>query len=51
VRKRLLHWQRDPDLAGLRDPAGLTKLSPEEREACRKLWVEVAAILKKASQK
>jgi tetratricopeptide (TPR) repeat protein/tRNA A-37 threonylcarbamoyl transferase component Bud32 len=51
VRKRLRHWQGDPNLAGLRDPAGLAKLSPEEREACRKLWAEVATLLKKASPK
>ena len=50
VRQSLGHWQRDPDLAGLRDPAGLAKLPPDEPEACRKLWAEVAALLKRASQ-
>jgi hypothetical protein len=28
VRQRLLHWQKDPDLVGLREGSGLIKLSP-----------------------
>jgi tetratricopeptide (TPR) repeat protein len=42
VGQRLRHWQRDPDLAGLRDSDPLTRLSAEEREACAELWAEVA---------
>jgi serine/threonine-protein kinase len=44
------HWQKDSDLAGLRDAAALAKLPAEEQKAWRKLWVEVAAVLKKAQE-
>jgi tetratricopeptide (TPR) repeat protein len=46
--RTLRHWQTDPDLAGLRDPAELTKLSAEERAACERLWADVAALLQQA---
>ncbi len=39
------HWQKDADLAGIRDEAALAKLPPEEREAFVKLWADVAALL------
>jgi serine/threonine-protein kinase len=42
------HWQKDSDLASLRDAAALAKLPAEERAACEKLWADVAALLKKA---
>jgi hypothetical protein len=48
IRQTLQHWQKDTDLAGLRDAAALTKLPAKEREACQKLWAEVAALLHKA---
>jgi serine/threonine-protein kinase len=44
----LRDWQTDPDLAGLRDPAHLTRLSAEERAACQRLWADVAALLRLA---
>jgi serine/threonine-protein kinase len=44
----LAHWQKDRDLAGLRDPAALAKLPPEDRAACAKLWADVAALLNEA---
>jgi tetratricopeptide (TPR) repeat protein len=44
----LRHWQQDSDLAGLRDTAALKELPAEERAACERLWVDVAALLKKA---
>jgi hypothetical protein len=43
------HWQRDPDLDGLRDPAA-TRLSADERQACQQLWGEVEALRSKARQ-
>jgi hypothetical protein len=49
--QRLRHWQRDGALAGLRDHAALARLPAEERQACRQLWAEVAALLKKAEEK
>jgi hypothetical protein len=44
----LRHWQRDSDLAGLRDKAALTKLPADERARLTQLWADVAALLKKA---
>ena len=46
VEQRLQGWQKDPALAGLRDGEALAKLPAEEREACRKVWAAVAALLK-----
>jgi serine/threonine-protein kinase len=48
VQQALHHWQQDSDLTGLRDEAALAKLPPEERPGCDRLWIEVAALLKKA---
>jgi hypothetical protein len=45
VRQRLRHWQRDPDLAGVRDPAALGQLAEAERQAWRRLWDDVAALV------
>jgi serine/threonine-protein kinase len=41
-------WQTDDDLTGLRDAAALAQLPPEEREACRRFWADVAALMVKA---
>jgi serine/threonine-protein kinase len=46
ARAALRHWQQDADLAGIRDEAALAKLPAGEREACSRLWAEVAALLK-----
>jgi serine/threonine-protein kinase len=46
VREKLLHWQKDPDFAGVRD-AALEKLPEAERLEWKKLWGAVAALLKK----
>jgi hypothetical protein len=48
TRAQLQHWQRDTDLAGVREDAALKKLPVEEQEAWRKLWTDVAELLKKA---
>jgi hypothetical protein len=50
AQRALLHWQKDPDLAGIRDKEALAKLPAEERAACAKLWADVAALLKKAEE-
>jgi hypothetical protein len=49
VRQRLTGWRADPDLAGLREPGALEKLSAEEREEWLALWKEVDAVLDRAS--
>jgi serine/threonine-protein kinase len=48
IAQTLQHWTIDPDLAGLREPAALAKLSHDEQNACRSLWAEVDALLAKA---
>jgi len=47
----LAHWQKDTDLAGIRDAAGLAQLPADERKAFSQLWADVAALLKKAEEK
>ena len=47
MRQALKHWQGDPDLAGVRDEDAVAKLPADEREACQKLWADVAALLRK----
>jgi eukaryotic-like serine/threonine-protein kinase len=41
----LTQWQADPDLAGLREPSAIDKLSADERRECLALWKEVASVL------
>jgi hypothetical protein len=48
ARQVLTHWQKDPDLAGLREKDALAKLPEAEREACLRLWADVAALLDRA---
>jgi serine/threonine-protein kinase len=47
ARAALAHWQKDPDLAGLRDAKALEALPAEERRACVRLWADVALLLRK----
>src|SRR5262249_36918260 len=42
------HWQKDPDLAVVRDDKELDKLAAEERAAWQKFWTQVAALSKQA---
>ena len=42
---RLRTWQTEPGLAGVRDPAALDKLPPEEATAWREFWQAVSARL------
>jgi hypothetical protein len=48
VQQTLRHWQRDADLASVRDPAALARLPREERSAWERLWADVAALLERA---
>ncbi len=43
--RKLALWQRSPDLAGLRDAEGLTRLPAAEQEEWRKFWADVEAAL------
>lgn len=47
----LEHWRKDTDLACLRDAEALKAVSAEERQACERLWADVAALSKKAREK
>jgi tetratricopeptide (TPR) repeat protein len=49
ARTALGHWQRDTDLAAVRDAASLRKLSVQEQQAWRQLWADVAELLKRAA--
>jgi hypothetical protein len=48
VRQTLRQWQRDPDLAGVRDAAGVGLLPADQQRTGRMFWEEVAAVLKMA---
>jgi tetratricopeptide (TPR) repeat protein len=50
VQQRLRHWQRNPNLAGVRDAAWLVNLPDKELQACRQLWADVDALLKRAGE-
>jgi len=48
MRDTLVNWQRDTDLAGVRDAAALKNLPAQEQESWRKLWADIAELVKKA---
>ena len=45
MRNTVLDWQKDPDLAAVRDPAALSKLPEAEQVAWRNLWAQVDTLL------
>jgi tetratricopeptide (TPR) repeat protein len=45
--RALTHWQKDADLAGIRDREALAKLPAQEQKAFAQLWSDVAALLAK----
>jgi tetratricopeptide (TPR) repeat protein len=47
VRRTLMPWRANPDLAGLREPAELDRLSAGERADCLALWHEVREMLER----
>jgi tetratricopeptide (TPR) repeat protein len=44
VHQHMAHWLGDKDLASVREPAALERLSPDERAAWQKLWSDVRAL-------
>jgi serine/threonine-protein kinase len=50
VERTLQRWQADPDLAGVRDQAGLARLPDVEREAWERIWADVEALRKQARE-
>jgi Flp pilus assembly protein TadD len=51
VRQTLQHWQKDADLASVRDRAALDKLAEAERDAWQRLWADVGSLLQRANEK
>jgi serine/threonine-protein kinase len=49
AKQTLTRWQKDPDLAGFRDPDQVETLPPAEREELRALWSELASALNAAA--
>jgi hypothetical protein len=49
VLTQLRHWLVDPDLAGVCHEEALAKLPEAEQEPWRKLWADVAELLKERS--
>jgi hypothetical protein len=45
VREALTRWQKEPDLACVRDPGKLDKLPADERKEYLALWADLAAVL------
>ena len=50
VRQTLTVWQNEPELASIREPTELEKLSPDEKADCRNLWAELNAVLVSTSK-
>jgi tetratricopeptide (TPR) repeat protein len=46
----LKRWQRDSDLAGVRDPAAVAKLPTDEQQAWRELWTNVKSVTQKVNE-
>ena len=46
--KALSQWRENPELAALREPDALDRLSADERKECNALWSEVAALITRA---
>src|SRR5262249_42586916 len=44
----LKSWQKEADLASLRDPAAVAQLPPGEKQACKQFWADVQALRSKA---
>ena len=48
--RTLRQWQKNTDLAGLREAAILAKLPADEKKAFTQLWADVTTLLKKAEE-
>ena len=51
VENALTWWRTDPDLAALREPDFLDRLSVAESRACRELWKEIDAQIERARRR
>jgi serine/threonine-protein kinase len=48
VQRALRHWQKDTDLASIRDKSALARLPADEQKVFAQFWADVAAPLKNA---
>ena len=46
--RRMQHWQKDADLASVRDRDALARLDADERKEWQQLWEEVGRLLRTA---
>ena len=51
IAKRLQHWLKDDDFAGVRGDESLARLPEAERQQWQKLWQEVEALRQQAAAK
>jgi serine/threonine-protein kinase len=51
TRDKIRHWQKDPDLASLRQPEALARLPQAERRDWQQLWADVTTLLEKSHGK
>jgi hypothetical protein len=49
VQQTLQHWQKDTDLASVRDKEALAKVPEAERAAWQQLWADVEKLLRKGA--
>ena len=47
LRRTLLHWQKNPELASVREAKEQEKLPTADRQAWQRLWADVAALLER----
>jgi serine/threonine-protein kinase len=50
VRLAMRHWQADDDFAGVRGKEALARLPAQERKEWERLWADVDALLRRASE-
>jgi hypothetical protein len=48
IQHRLEQWQRDPEVACLRDAHAVARLPADEQEACQQIWAKVEALVTRA---
>jgi tetratricopeptide (TPR) repeat protein len=51
IQQQLTHWRSDPDLASVRDPAALDRLTDNERAAWQALWRDVDELANRVAKK
>jgi hypothetical protein len=49
AQQNMRHWQRDPDLSGVRHPWSLLRMPTDERRQWQQLWADVDALCRKVA--